>query len=122
MRLGRPSSEIDGVALEVLSSTISSVASCVAARMTRGACPASNASRQRAAHRHQRSPGLSPGKSKSGCGVERSLPLALEKARNSAVTSTHTVCRPDILGAGMAAAGAKKPVSGRSEQLLSGSP
>ena len=46
----------------VSSGTISSVASCVAARRMRGALPASNASFQRAAHRHQQSPGFSPAK------------------------------------------------------------
>jgi hypothetical protein len=52
--------------------------SCVARKTTRGARPAWSASCHRGAHRHQRSPGLSPGKSSSGTGVERSLPQDFE--------------------------------------------
>ena len=56
---------------------------CVARRTTRGAWPASNASCQRDAHKHQRSPGFRPGKPNWGIGVERSLPRDLEKSRNA---------------------------------------
>ena len=62
------------------SGTTSRVASWVAVSLTLGALPASSASFQRSAQRHQQSPGLSPGKPNSGTGVERSLPAALEPA------------------------------------------
>ena len=65
--------------------------SCVARKTTRGAWFASNASCQRGAHRHQRSPGFSPGKPNSGSGVERSLPHDLENLRNSEVITAQTV-------------------------------
>ncbi len=67
---------------------------CVARRTTRGAWPASNASCQRDAHKHQRSPGFRPGKPNSGIGVERSLPRDLEKSRNAAVITAQTVWQP----------------------------
>ncbi len=60
--------------------------------------PASSASRQRAAHRHQRSPACRPGNWYSGCGVVRSLPRPAEKSRNSALTRAHTVCEPTSCG------------------------
>jgi hypothetical protein len=44
-----------------------------------GAWPASSASCQRGAHKHQRPPGLRPGKPNCGIGVERSLPGKPEK-------------------------------------------
>lgn len=66
----------------------------VASRSTGGATPASSASFQRVTHRHHRSPGSSPGKSHSGCGVTRSLPCARENSRNSRVIFAHTVCKP----------------------------
>ena len=47
-----------------------------------GGTPASKASCQRPAHRHQQSPSLSPGKLYSGIGVLKSLPIDLLKARN----------------------------------------
>mgnify|MGYP003349576250 CR=1 FL=1 len=62
--------------------------------MVASATPASYASSQRPAQRHQRSPGRSPGNPKSGCGVERSLPTDLENARNSSVITAQTVCTP----------------------------
>ena len=43
--------------------------SCVARKTTRGGWPASSASCQRGAHKHQRSPGLRPGKPNCGTGV-----------------------------------------------------
>src|ERR1051326_4498120 len=66
----------------------------VARSTTRGGWPASNASCQRGAHRHQRSPGLRPGKPNSGTGVDRSLPRDLENSRKEAVITTHTVWLP----------------------------
>jgi hypothetical protein len=65
--------------------------SWVARRTTRGAWPASNASCQRDAHKHQRSPDFNPGKPNSGTGVERSLPRDFEKLRNAAVITAQTV-------------------------------
>src|SRR5215813_5439818 len=64
--------------------------SWVARKTTRGAWPASNASCQRDAHKHQRSPGFSPGKPNAGTGVERSLPQDFEKSRNAAVITAQT--------------------------------
>lgn len=49
-------------AFSASSGTTSSARSCVARSLTRGALPASCASRQRLAQRHQRSPAFSPGK------------------------------------------------------------
>src|SRR4029453_641737 len=66
-------------------------AAAVARKTTRGAWFASNASCQRGAHRHQRSPGLRPGKPSSGTGVERSLPRDFEKSRNAALITAQTV-------------------------------
>jgi len=63
----------------------------VARKTTRGAWLASNASCQRGAHKHPRSPGFSRGTPNSGIGVERSLPRDLEKSRNSEVITTQTV-------------------------------
>src|SRR5271155_3419529 len=68
-----------------------SAPSWVARKTTRGAWPALKASCQRGAHKHQRSPGLTPGKPNSGTGVERSLPSDLEKSRNVAVITAQTV-------------------------------
>src|ERR1700688_742305 len=68
--------------------------SLVARKTTRGARPACSASCHRGAHRHQRSPGFSPGKPNSGTGVERSLPQDFEYSRNPAVMTAHTVELP----------------------------
>ena len=70
----------------------------VARRRTLGAQPASKASCQRAAQRHQLSPALRPSKPNSGLGVLRSLPWALENSRNSSVTTAQTACRPKSSG------------------------
>src|SRR5690606_10263877 len=79
-------------ALSVSSGINSSTATCVAARYTGGATPASQASFQRDAHKHQRSPGFRPGK--PGPGVIRSLPAAFENSRNSRVILAQTTCTP----------------------------
>ena len=84
--------------------------------------PASSASFQRGAHRHQRSPGFSPGKPYCGKGVLRSLPAALEKARNSLVITAHTVCRPRSSGPVSQQPLRKNPVTGSIEQGISSSP
>src|SRR6516225_1221842 len=68
--------------------------SWVARKTTRGARFASKASCQRAAQRHQRSPGFRPGKPNSGNGVERSLPRDLENSRNAEVITAQTVWLP----------------------------
>jgi hypothetical protein len=61
-------------------------------RAARGALFATaTASCQRAAHKHQRSPGCKPGKPTSGTGVDKSLPRDFENARNSAVITAQTV-------------------------------
>jgi hypothetical protein len=82
--------------------------SWVARKTTRGAWPASKASCQRGAHKHQRSPDFSPGKPNAGTGVERSLPHDFEKSRNSAVITAQTVAS-DILLPRVAAAVPIKP-------------
>jgi hypothetical protein len=63
----------------------------VARKTTRGAWFASNASCQRGAHKHQRSPGFRPGKPSSGMGVERSLPRDL-KNRERRLSSRRRPC------------------------------
>ena len=100
----------------------SSAARFVDCRATRGAHPASSASCQRAAQRHQRSPGFNPGKPNAGFGVERSLPWLRENARKSAVNSTHTACSPMSSELVLQHPSLKKPVSGSSLQDLIGSP
>src|SRR5262249_41818135 len=80
--------------LRSVSEQYTSAPSCVARNTPRGGSPASSASCQRGAHRHQRSPGLRPGKPNSGIGVERSFPRDLENARKSAVMTAQTVWLP----------------------------
>jgi hypothetical protein len=95
---------------------------CVARKTTRGARPACSASCHRGAHRHQRSPGFSPGKPNSGTGVERSLPLDFEYARNPAVMTAHTVWLPTSSRLVSQQPSRKKPVIGFKEQTSSRSP
>ena len=97
-------------------------ASCVAASTTFGAKPASSASCHRGAHKHQRSPGCNPGKPHWRLGVERSLPAALENAKNSAVSTTQTVCDPTSSGPVLQQPSRKKPVIGDVQQVASLSP
>src|SRR5262245_21340087 len=96
--------------------------SCVARKTTRGACPASSASCQRGAQRHQRSPGLSPRNPNSGTGVDRSLPRDLENARNAAVMTAQTVWLPMSSRAVSQQPSRKNPVMGFTEQISSCSP
>ena len=58
-------------------------ASCVLSSTTWGAAPLSKASCQRLAQRHQKSPGLRPGKPYCGAGLERSFPLDLVNSRKA---------------------------------------
>ena len=74
------------------------------------------ASSQRDAQTHQRSPGCSPSKPHSGRGVERSLPAARLKARNSSVITAQTVWLPRSSGPVAQQPSRKKPVSGAVEQ------
>jgi hypothetical protein len=69
-----------------------------------GAWSASNASCQRGAHRHHRSPGFRPAKPSSGTGVDRSFPCDLEKSRK--LGSHHGADRvtADVLSPSVAAA------------------
>jgi hypothetical protein len=99
-------------ALRSSKSQNASAPSCVAARTTLGAKPASSASCQRGAQRHQRSPGCRPGKPHCRFGVERSLPADFEKVRNSAVITTQTVCEPTSSGPVLQQPSRKKPVMG----------
>ena len=78
--------------------TTESAENSVADKMTGGATPASMASFQRLAQRHQWLPGFSPGNPDSGTGVLRSLPAVLEKAKNSAVISAQITCFPRSSG------------------------
>jgi hypothetical protein len=94
-------------------------ASCVAARTTFGACPASSASCHRGAHKHHLSPGCRPGKPNCRFGVDRSFPAAFEKARNSAVSTTQTVCDPTSSGPVLQQPSRKKPVIGNVQQVAS---
>src|SRR3954471_1243503 len=94
-------------------------ASCVAARTTFGACPASSASCHRGAQRHHLSPGCRPGKPNCRLGVDKSFPAAFEKARNSAVRTTQTVCDPTSSGPVLQQPSRKKPVIGEVQQVAS---
>ena len=112
-----------GVGLEHFEGTMRKVGRWVLARTTLGAAPASQASFQRRAQRHQRSPGLRPVKPNSGRGVERSLPRgAGEGEEGSSVTRTQTVWRPRSEGPVLQQPSRKKPVIGSKEQGFSGSP
>src|ERR1051326_512904 len=93
-----------------------SAPSWVARSTTLGGCPARNASCQRGAHRHQRSPSFNPAKPNSGRGVERSLPRDFENSRNSSVITTHTVWLPTSCGLVLQQPSRKKPVIGATEQ------
>src|SRR5271155_285812 len=95
---------------------------CVARNTTRGARPACSASCHRGAHKHQRSPGFSPGKPNSGTGVERSLPQDFEYSRNPAVMTAHTVWLPMSSRLVSQHPSRKKPVIGLREQTSSRSP
>src|SRR5499427_7544737 len=99
-----------------------SAPSCVARKTTRGALPASSASCQRGAQRHQRSPGLRPGKPNCGIGVERSLPRDLENSRNAAVMTAQTVWLPMSSRPVLQQPSRKNPVMGFNEQTSSRSP
>src|SRR5271169_1481572 len=96
--------------------------SCVARKTTRGARLACSASCQRGAHRHQRSPGFSPGKPNSGTGVERSLPQDFENSRKPAVMTAHTVWLAMSSRLVSQQPSRKKPVIGLKEQTSSRSP
>src|SRR3984885_10676002 len=95
---------------------------CVARKTTRGARPACSASCHRGAHKHQRSPGLSPGKPNSATGVERSLPQDFEYSRNPAVITAHTVWLPISSRLVSQQPSRKNPVIGLKEQTSSRSP
>src|SRR4029078_2323094 len=92
-------------------------ASCVAARTTLGACPASSASCHRGAHKHHLSHAVKPGKPNCRFGVDRSLPAAFENARNSAVRTTQTVCDPTSSGPLLQRPAPKKPAHGDVQQV-----
>ena len=94
------------------SGTTCSACSCVAIRTTGGAAPASAASSQRAAHRHQRSPDTSPGNMNSGRGVPRSLPCSRRKFEELCRHAGADRVRADILRAGMAVPVAEEPGGG----------
>src|ERR1700674_5810665 len=96
--------------------------SCVARKTTRGARPACSASCHRGAHRHQRSPGLSPGKPNSETAVERSLPQDFEYSRNPAVMTAHTVWLPMSSRLVSQHPSRKNPVIGLKEHTSSRSP
>ena len=89
--------------------TISRVASCVAVSRTLGALPASNASSQRAAHRHQQSPGFSPGKPAAGKRCRQIVAGGARERQELGVDPGAYGMDADILGAGLAIAGAVEP-------------
>ena len=97
--------------------TISKHLSWHASKITGGAKPASLASSQRAAHKHQRSPALNPPKSYSGRGVLKSLPRFTENAKNSSVTWQQTVWLPVSSGPVSQQPLRVKPVSGSRLQV-----
>ena len=76
------------------SGTMSRARSWVAASTTKAATPCSCARSHAWVVTHQRSPGFSPGKSYSGAGELKSLPMLRWKSRNSALTTTQTVWLP----------------------------
>src|SRR6185369_10707305 len=65
---------------------------------------------------------FSPGNPKSGKGVDRSLPLALENWRKASVITAHTVWLPTSSALVSQQPLRKKPVTGASEQDCNGSP
>ena len=87
---------------------MASVSSWVASSTTWGAAPASSASFQRGAHRHQRSPGFRPGKPDSGIG--RRQVVADRSAEGQELGGHHRADRvqADVLRAGLAAAVAEE--------------
>lgn len=95
---------------------------CVRLKNTLGAASLSNASSQRAAHKHQASPGFRPGNPNSGLGVERSLPRYFEKARNSASIFAQTVWKPVSSSLVLQQPSLKNPVNGSWLQGINGSP
>jgi len=84
----------------------------VDANLTLGAYPAFFASIHLSAHKHQASPGLSPGKLNSFLGVDKSLPFDFENSRNSSVIIAHTVCVPISLFPVLQQPSRKNPVKG----------
>ena len=72
--------------------------------------------------RHQQSPAFRPGKSYSGIGVDKSLPMARLKARNSSVIWAQTTCRPPSLGSVSQLPLRYQPVLNRLQQGCNGSP
>ena len=93
-------------------STTSKHFSWQASKITGGAKPASDASSQRAAQTHQRSPAFKPTKLYCGRGVLKSLPRENENAKNSSVTWQQTVWLPLSSGPVSQQPVRVKPVSG----------
>ena len=100
------------------SETISKAFSCVPSRNTGGAFPATNASFQREAHKHHRSPGCTPGKRNLGTGVLRSFPTDFVKSRNSAVACTQITCNPRSFSSVEQHPSRFQPVRGFNEQVF----
>ena len=94
----------DGARGESSIGTTSSARACVAPRTTSGAWPASCASSQREAQRHQWSPGTSPPNPYSGRGVDRSLPTDLRELEELGRHDDAHGVAADVLRAGRAAA------------------
>ena len=89
--MGALSRQVHCKAFEMVERTVSQSSLMSRAQDHTGCFFASNASRQRGAHKHHRSPDFNPGKPNSGMGVERSLPRDLENSRKSEVNTTQTV-------------------------------
>jgi hypothetical protein len=93
----------------------------MAVSLTFGALPASTASFQRSAQRHQQSPGLSPGQPNSGTGGQIVAGGLRESQKGRIDLGAHRV-HPEILGSSVAAAVPIKPVIGLVQHSASGSP
>ena len=87
----------------------------VASRTTSGALPASRASFHRSTHKHHWSPGLSPGNSYCGTGVDKSLPRLRENFKKSSVIRAQTKCIPWSSTPVRQQPSRKKPVIGSKE-------
>ncbi len=92
------------------------------ASSTGGAQPASSASRQRLAHRHQRWPALRPAKRYAGLGVTKSFPRERENVKNASVRRTHTKWDPWSDISVLQQPSRKYPVTGSNEQASSAVP
>jgi len=114
--------KIDRMALEICEGTMTQSAFVSGAQHHAGGLGCFQSFLPPRRTRHQRSPSFSPGKPNCGAEVDRSLPLALEKARKAPVTITQTVWLPTSSGEVSQQPLRKNPVTGLVEQISSGPP